>query len=159
MPNELELTPEEINHIWNNYVRNSKYPNLCEGSDPEYVKLLFDAQRAKLSKPDEELVEIVAEWVQRWFQGGCAWVDLSEGAREYYRKNARSLLSTITASLKARQVKALELIDKLFEFACHGDYSNGNDAFGSDEGRYMASRRLGELEAEIKALKGDTNEQ
>lgn len=48
--------------------------------------------------------------------------------------------------------KALDLAKRCLELAQHGDYSNGVEAQGCDEGRYMAYRYLGELEAELKEL-------
>ena len=47
----------------------------------------------------------------------------------------------------------LAFATQVLEFAFHGDYSNGNEEFGHDEGRYLAYRRLEELEGELKALK------
>lgn len=70
------------------------------------------------------------------------------------------ILETVPA-VEAQDIKTKEiiikmlfpLIDELFTFACNGDYTNGNDANGLDEGRYMAGRRLDELEIEIKNVK------
>ena len=49
------------------------------------------------------------------------------------------------------------ICDQLIELAEHGDYSNGNVSQGTDEGVFMAMRRLTELKAElakIDALEG-----
>lgn len=39
-----------------------------------------------MSKVDE-----VAEYLYKWYQGGCNWVDLSESVKERYRKDARQI--------------------------------------------------------------------
>jgi len=42
-----------------------------------------------------------------------------------------------------------ELAQALLEFARHGDYSSGNEAFGVDEGRVMANEALDLYEKEL----------
>ena len=54
--------------------------------------------------------------------------------------------------IRADQEKLLALARRILEFAFHGDYSNGNEAFGCDEGRVLAREGLEELERQLKEL-------
>ena len=49
--------------------------------------------------------------------------------------------------------KMLNLAQRILEFAFYGDYSNGNDAFGVDEGRVRAREALDSFDAELKEVK------
>lgn len=42
--------------------------------------------------------EKIAEWLQKWYQGGCNWNDLSEGQRNLYRKDADQILALLASS-------------------------------------------------------------
>ncbi len=50
------------------------------------------------------------------------------------------------------QEKLLGLARRILEFAYHGDYSNGNEHLGTDEGRVQAYDGLKELERQLKEL-------
>jgi hypothetical protein len=67
----------------------------------------------------EEAVERVGEWLQKWYQGGCNWVDLSEGQRERYRKDAREILALAIPIIRQKEdaewVKALMQIGIMAE--------------------------------------------
>ncbi len=57
---------------------------------------------------------------------------------------------------KERQEGREEVVpfaEKFLELAMHGDYSNGNEEYGCDEGRVMAGKLLDEYEREWKAQK------
>ena len=55
--------------------------------------------------------------------------------------------------LRKKGKEIFELGDKILEFADHGDYSNGVEAFGIDEGRVRAYDHLKRLEEHWGTLK------
>lgn len=61
--------------------------------------------------------------------------------------------SITQAECQERIERILAVGSKILEVAWHGDYANGNDAFGIDEGRVRAKECLDSLEREWQALK------
>jgi predicted metal-dependent hydrolase len=109
------LTPEKRKEIRDNIL--NKATSSLAG-----IKELIDAIQqeteqtvlSKLNMTDEEMVEMVAEHIYNW---KCAslieydddkWKNLADRTREFYRKEARQLLSPIIASHEARRIKAVE---------------------------------------------------
>jgi hypothetical protein len=62
-------------------------------------------------------------------------------------------LVTWDKSKEATLKKVIKFAEKCLEYAENGDYSNGNEAFGSDEGRYLANNYFKQLESELDSLK------
>ena len=54
--------------------------------------------------------------------------------------------------LKEQYSKLYQLCGDIIQFAFHGDYSNGNEAYGIDEGRVRGIECLESYEKEWKAL-------
>lgn len=47
----------------------------------------------------------------------------------------------------------LALTENIFNLAINGDYTNGNDAYGLDEGRVRASELIEDFDKQLEALK------
>ena len=69
--------------------------------------------------------------------------------RIFSRHDLEEARKAVAEEIKKDVVK---MFASLVEFAEHGDYSNGNEAFGSDEGRFMAYRRLAEIQTEWRTF-------
>jgi hypothetical protein len=54
--------------------------------------------------------------------------------------------------------KAISLCKRLLEIAEHGDYSNGNEAFGLDEGRVRTNELINQCRKELQALLKEAGE-
>jgi hypothetical protein len=70
----------------------------------------------------------------------------------------QEFIDAILSAHNAELDKVLCLCNKIIELAENGDYSNGNVAQGTDEGAFMAMRRLTELKKElahIRAMAGE----
>jgi hypothetical protein len=59
-------------------------------------------------------------------------------------------------ALKDQRKEMLDFAKQCLDLARHGDYSNGVEYFGLDEGRELASGLLVHLEARLKVLEGST---
>ena len=98
-------------------------------------------------------------------QDGWNWEDLQDVANQYYDAKVESdylrdadailAIPAIAKGLELRKKgkEIFELGDKILEFADHGDYSNGVEAFGIDEGRVRAYDHLKRLEEHWGTLK------
>ena len=62
----------------------------------QILSLLADEGTVILASNNQEKV---AEWIFRWFQGGCAWVDLTEAVRNQYREYAAQIIKLICSPL------------------------------------------------------------
>ena len=68
-------------------------------------------------------------------------------------QNERTKAAMIAAGWRKVPPEVFNLAQRILEFAFHGDYSNGNDAFGIDEGRVRAREALDSFDAELKEVK------
>lgn len=66
---------------------------------------------------------------------------------------ARAQRDLTVSECQARVERILKIGDAILETAWHGDYSNGNTAFGIDEGSVRAKEHLIRLEMDWQALK------
>lgn len=79
---------------------------------------------------------------------------LELSADEYDIDQIEGMLTSLI--YQARQDTAREWLrfaEKCLEYAQHGDYSSGIEAFGIDEGRVRVKELLDKLEYDLQALK------
>jgi len=95
-----------------------------------------------------------------------AWIGLSKGYHRRARNKDMSVIYNFLAqrqaeiSFKAGEQQGIEkgrnevipFAEKFLTMAEHGDYSNGNDAFGIDEGRVRAGELLDKYREEWQAF-------
>lgn len=75
------------------------------------------------------------------------------GQKEGYEQGRKAQKALDDKEKEELVKKAIDLADRIFEFAWHGDYSNGIEAYGIDEGNIRAGECLKGFEKEIKDLK------
>jgi hypothetical protein len=81
-----------------------------------------------------------------------AGVAFKAGREQGYVEGVFGIIEETMRAKKEGIREVLSLAKKLLEMAEHGDYSNGVEAFGLDEGRVRASELLKEYEKELEEL-------
>lgn len=72
-----------------------------------------------------------------------------EGFNDAYKLDKQEYEAGMRAGIR----EVVELAEKFLTLAEHGDYSNGNDAFGVDEGRVRARELLDQYRKDLAKLK------
>jgi len=99
---------------------------------------------------DEEIMEEVVKMKGLYHTGGVGFQDMLLNFGKVINAKAASIKD---AECQQRMKRIFQVGDTILETAWHGDYSDGNDAFGIDEGRVKARELLDSLEEKWQSLK------